>query len=81
VSAGVFQLYVASLLLGKLKKKLLVGSNANNSGNAGLSNFNSNNTVSNSNTNISFQSVSSFMSFSQKFIVKKNIMVTTLASV
>ena len=45
-------------------KKLIVGSNANNSGNAGLSNFNSNNSVSNSNTNVGFQSVSSFMSFS-----------------
>ena len=52
------------ILIGE-KKTLLVGSNANNSSKAGLSNFNSNNSVSN--TNISFQSVSSFMSrFSQK---------------
>ena len=33
-----------------LKKSLLVGSNANNGSNAGLSYFNSNNSVSNANT-------------------------------
>ena len=35
------------------KKTLLVGSNANNSANDGLSNFNSNNSVGISNTNVS----------------------------
>lgn len=34
-------------------KKLILGSNANNSGKASLSNFNANNSVSNANTNIS----------------------------
>jgi hypothetical protein len=43
-----------SLLLILLDKNLILGSNANNSGNAGLVNFNSNNSVGNSNQNISF---------------------------
>ena len=37
----------------KKKKTLLVGSNANNSANDSLSNFNSNNSVGISNTNVS----------------------------